>query len=37
MHNDPADNLFSTIQAIPAAASVSLPVVPGMLDMDKAA
>jgi hypothetical protein len=37
MHNDPADNLFSTIQAIPAAASVSLPVVPGVLDMDKAA
>jgi hypothetical protein len=37
MHNDVADNAFSTIQVIPAAAGVSLPVVPGMLEMDEAA
>ena len=37
MHTDVADNAFSTIQVIPAAAGVSLPVVPGMMDMDKAA
>lgn len=37
MHTDVADNSFSTIQVIPAAAGVSLPVVPGALDMDKAA
>lgn len=37
MHNDPADNLFSTIQVIPAVAGVSLPVVPGAFAVDKAA
>ncbi len=37
MHNDPADNLFSTIQVIPAVADVSLPVVPGAFDMNKVA
>ncbi len=37
MHSDVADNAFSTIQVIPAAAGVSLPVIPGMMHMDKAA
>ena len=37
MHNDPADNLFSTVQVIPAAAGVTLPVMPGALDVNKAA
>lgn len=37
MHNDPADNLFSTVQVIPAAAGETLPVIPGAMDLDKAA
>lgn len=36
-HADTTDNSFSTIQAIPAEAGVALPVIPGMLEEQKAA
>ena len=36
-HADMTDNSFSTIQAIPAAAGVAFPVVPGVLELQEAA
>lgn len=37
MHSDVSDNSFSTLQAIPALGGITLPVIPGMLDEQKAA
>lgn len=37
MHSDVADNAFSTVQVIPAAVGVTLPIIPGMLDLEEAA
>ncbi len=37
MHSDLSDNSFSTLQAIPALGGITLPVIPGMLDEQKAA
>lgn len=36
-HADTTDNAFSTVQAIPAEAGLPLPVIPGMLEEQKAA
>ena len=37
MATDAADNLFTTIQVIPAGVGLTLPVVPGMMDLEEAA
>lgn len=37
MHSDATDNSFTTVQAIPAAVEIALPVVPGVWDLEEAA
>ena len=37
MASDVTDNSFTTMQAIPAAVGVTLPLIPGMLDLEEAA
>lgn len=37
MATDAADNSFTTMQVIPAGVGVTLPIVPGMLDLEEAA
>lgn len=37
MDSDVSDNLFSTMQVIPAGVGLTLPVIPGMLELEEAA